>query len=84
MPTARPRVAAIFLTLLVPSGTAWAERFDGQASNVVIGTVKMVEVRWALGFDALGSYFFRHYRAAIEVESAVSGQGVQPEQTIWA
>ena len=79
------RAAAIFLALLVPPGAAWAEMFESKdkATHVVIGTVKTVDVRWSLGFDALGSYFVRHYRAAIEVESAVTGQGVQPGQTIY-
>ncbi len=79
------RAAGVILALLMFHGAVWAEKIETaeQATHVVIGTVKTVDVHSSLGFDVLASYLFRQYRAAIAVEAAASGQGVQPGQTIY-
>lgn len=80
----RLRAVAVFAALLLAAGAARGERFQSEdsATNVIVGTVKSVNARWGLGFDALGSYVFRYYEAAVDVEAADKGTGVQPGQTV--
>jgi len=84
MYSGRRRTVALLAALLVAPESARGEWFQSEdaATHIVVGTVKRVNARWGLGADGLGSYAFRHYEAALEVEVVDRGAGMQPGQTV--
>jgi len=78
------KTVAIVTAFFVSAAQARSERFESEkeATHVVVGKVQKVDASWSLNFNMLSSVLVCHYRATIDVEEVVRGQGAEPGTTI--